>query len=183
MKTNTEISKYLSYILRHNPSSIGLDLDKNGWAFIEDIIDKTIDFELDFETIEKIVISNDKNRFSISECKTRIRANQGHSISVDLELRESEPPEYLYHGTAERFLESILSKGLNSGKRNHVHLTTNIETALTVGSRYGKPIILRISANEMYIEGRKFYLSENGVWLTNDVEVKYIEILHKDNND
>lgn len=170
----TKISKFLSLVLRHKPEEIGIVLDSNGWASINEIISKTNEYNLDFDKIKEVVETNDKNRFTISNDQSKIRANQGHSISVDLDLKEKEPPEILYHGTATRFIESIRKQGLCAQERNHLHLSDNIKTAMEVGQRYGKPIILKIHAHEMYIEGAKFYLSENDVWLTKNVPIKFI---------
>lgn len=169
-----KISKFLSLILRHKPEEIDLVLDKNGWANVNDIIDKYKELNLDFNIIKKIVDTSEKKRFQLSEDQSKIRASQGHSIPVDLDLQNVDPPEILYHGTATRFIESIKKNGLCSKERNHVHLTHDIKTAMEVGKRYGKPIILIIKATEMYKQGMQFYLSENDVWLTNNVPVKFI---------
>ncbi|WP_144394444.1 RNA 2'-phosphotransferase [Pleionea sediminis] len=172
------ISKFLSFVLRHKPDAIGLALDNNGWANIEQLIklanqsDESL--AITHELIVEIVKTNDKKRFIISDDGLLIRANQGHSIKVDLELTEQTPPELLYHGTASRFLESIFIEGLKPKSRHHVHLSTDIETANSVGQRYGKPVILSIKAREMHNQGFKFYCSENGVWLTDTVPVKFI---------
>ena len=169
-----KISKFLSLVLRHKPEEIDLALDKNGWANVSDIIDKSKQLNIDFNTIKKIVDTSEKKRFQLSEDQSKIRANQGHSVPVDLDLQEVDPPEILYHGTATRSIESIKKHGLCSQERNHVHLSDDIKTAMEVGKRYGKPIILKINAIEMYKQGMQFYLSENGVWLTNNVPVKFI---------
>lgn len=170
------ISKYFSYLLRHNPQEIGLQLDENGWASITDLINKTTDFELDFEIIRIVVETNDKQRFSISDDGMRIRANQGHSIDVDLALEASEPPQYLWHGTAERFLPLILEQGLDKRSRHHVHLTESEVVASNVGSRYGKLVLLVIDAKRMAEDGYNFYRSANNVWLVESVPVAYIKI-------
>lgn len=176
---STKISKFLSFVLRHKPDAIGLLLDEYGWADIQELIKKINDSgELDFlgyEQLEEVVLSSDKKRFIISADGLRIRANQGHSIQVDLQLKEVTPPEMLYHGTARQFLDSIRQEGLKSGERCHVHLSTNMETALSVGQRYGKPVILKIKALQMFQQGFKFFLSENGVWLVDQVPVEFIE--------
>lgn len=169
-----KISKFLSLVLRHKPEEIDLILDKNGWANVNDIIDKSKQLNLDFNTIKKIVDASEKKRFQLSEDQSKIRANQGHSVTIDLELQEVEPPEILYHGTATRFIESIKKHGLCSKERNHVHLSNDIKTAMEVGKRHGRPIILKINAIEMYKQGMQFYLSENSVWLTRDVPIKFI---------
>lgn len=177
MKTTT-ISKYLSYILRHNPADIGLQLDAFGWAKISDLIERSDpNLGLTREAIEKVVRENDKQRFRIDETGTRIKANQGHSFSVanDFEIRE--PPEWLYHGTAERNVPSILKDGILKMKRHHVHLSQDVATAKSVGSRYGKPVVFRIDCQRMYQDGQVFYLSENRVWLSDYIPPEYLEPL------
>jgi len=172
-------SKFLSFVLRHKPDAICLNLDENGWADIEELIKKTNASDevtlLNRALIQEIVDTNDKKRFVISEDGKNIRANQGHSIDVDLQLKQVTPPEFLYHGTATRFLDSILKEGLKPQQRQHVHLSTDIETATAVGQRYGKPVILTIKALLMYEQGFMFYRSENGVWLTNKVEPFFLQ--------
>lgn len=174
----TKISKFLSYVLRHKPETIGLKMDKNGWVNIAELISKTnLASEIDpltLEQLKEVVASSDKKRFLISEDETKIKANQGHSINVDLQLKQQTPPEVLYHGTAERFLESIRKDGLIPGERHHVHLSADFDTAHTIGQRYGKPIVLKIKALMMYQQGFKFFLSDNGVWLTDKVPVEFI---------
>lgn len=168
-----KISKFLSYVLRHKPGAIGLTLDDLGWADINELINKANQTgevtTLDRDLIQKVVDNNDKKRFVISDDRQRIRASQGHSVNVDLQLKPVEPPEFLYHGTATRFLDSILKEGLKSQQRQYVHLSKDVETATVVGQRYGKPVILTIKARLMYEQGFKFYLSENGVWLTEKI--------------
>ena len=173
------ISKFLSLILRHSPGIIHLSIDKNGWANIDELIanaDKYKKMRLTIDLIKTTVETNDKQRFIISDDGKRIRANQGHSIQIDLELESKTPPDILYHGTADRFLDSILKNGLKPMSRQHVHLSSSEETALTVGIRHGKPIVLYIMAKTMYEEGYKFYLSENKVWLVANVPIKYIKV-------
>lgn len=179
---HTTISKFLSYVLRHKPELIDLQLDKNGWANINELIAKanisgelTPSKPLSIDKVKQVVSSCDKRRFTISEDNTRIRANQGHSVNVDLGLQETTPPSTLYHGTTARFVSSIISNGLTPGKRNHVHLSTNIETAYTVGARHGKPFILTINALMMHQDGYEFFLAENGVWLTKHVPNEFID--------
>jgi len=177
--TNVRISKFLSLILRHSPETIHLTIDKNGWANIDELISNANKYKkmyLSTELIKTIVETNDKQRFSISDDGKRIRANQGHSIQIDLELECKTPPDILYHGTTDRFLDSILKDGLKPMSRQYVHLSQSEETALSVGKRHGKPIILYIMAKTMYDEGYKFYLSENNVWLVDNVPAKYIEL-------
>lgn len=128
------------------------------------------------DLIEKIVKEDKKGRYSFNDDKTMIRANQGHSVKVDVELKEKTPPEILYHGTGEKYIESILKTGLEKRSRLYVHLSSDVDTAKNVGARHGKPIILKIKTKEMTDDGFKFYLSENGVWLTDNVPTKYIEV-------
>lgn len=174
-KELNKISKYFSYLLRHKPESIGLSLDENGWANIDELIQKTDDFELNKDIIDIVVETNDKKRFSISDDRVYIRANQGHSIVVDLELMPIQPPQYLVHGTAERFIEIIREQGLNKMQRHHVHLSESPAVAKNVGSRYGKPILLNIATKEMFDDGFIFYKSANNVWLVDLVPPKYIK--------
>ena len=167
------ISKHLSYILRHKPQAIGLTLDPQGWANVDDLISKSPK-GLSREKIVAVVESNDKQRFILSKDGARIRANQGHSISIDLGLEPAAPPQILYHGTAKRFLDDILAQGLKKMNRQHVHLSADPETATKVGSRHGKPVILALDTPAMLQAGHAFYMSENGVWLTNQVPPQYL---------
>lgn len=170
-----KVSKFLSYILRHKPDSIGLKLDPYGWLLIDDIIAKSqTEIILSKNVIEETVSSNKKKRFTISDDGKYIRANQGHSIKVDLQLMPKEPPAILYHGTATRFLDSILKEGLKAGQRQHVHLSSNIETAIEVGRRYGKPVILTIDSKLMYQDGYQFFISDNHVWLTKKIPSEFL---------
>lgn len=174
---STEISKFLSYILRHEPQSIGLKLNSEGWANIDELVNCTNQSGkiISLELILKVVESSDKKRFAISADGLSIRAVQGHSTeSVAITYAEKEPPEFLYHGTAKRFLESIKQQGLLAGKRQHVHLSEDIETASAVGQRYGKPVLLVIDALLMHQQGFTFYQADNGVWLTNSVPILHI---------
>lgn len=172
------LSKFISLVLRHDPGKIGLTLDPNGWADVDELIAKSSRFgQLDRATLEKIVVENDKKRFAFSPDGTKIRASQGHSIGVDLQLEPVTPPEVLYHGTAERFRDSILEKGLIPGNRQHVHLSKDMETARVVGAQHGKPLIFQVDSGAMSRDALAFYLSENGVWLTNAVPVKYLGVL------
>ncbi len=167
----------MSLILRHNPQKIGLTLDANGWANVEELIrcSQTSHTRLTRPLIEEVVANNDKQRFAFSEDGTRIRAVQGHSVEIDLELEPIVPPELLYHGTATRFVESIKKQGLLRGSRHHVHMSGDEETAYKVGSRHGKPIILTVRAGEMHRAGHPFYLSENGVYLTDEFPADYLD--------
>ena len=170
-----KISKYLSFILRHQPDSIGLELSDEGWANIKELIGKTRKFELTKELINTVVETNDKKRFLISEDGERIKANQGHSIKVKLKLEPVTPPDVLLHGTAERFLESILKEGLTNQQRHHVHLSETQKTAMSVGSRCGKPVLLKVDSRRMHSDGFEFFKTKNDVWLVDCVPVKYLE--------
>ncbi|AMO20308.1 RNA 2'-phosphotransferase [Flavobacterium columnare] len=171
------ISKFLSLILRHSPETIHLKLDENGWADVEELITKSNKNRkaLDFETLQYVVETNDKKRFTFNEDLTKIRANQGHSISVDLELQPQTPPDELYHGTVAKFIDTILKDGIQKMNRQHVHLSKDKETAIKVGNRRGTAIILKINTHQMAKDGYLFYCSENGVWLTDEVPPKYIQ--------
>jgi putative RNA 2'-phosphotransferase len=174
-----KISKYLSQHLRHKPESIGLKLESGGWVDVENLLTAcaTHQFPITRVELENVVTESDKQRFSFNETKTRIRANQGHSIEVDLQLQPQIPPNVLYHGTAKQFLSSILESGLQKMSRHHVHLSPDIETAKKVGSRRGSPVILRIDAVAMHTDGIIFYRSDNGVWLVDFVPVEYLQII------
>ena len=178
-KAQKKISKFLSLVLRHKPETIGLQLDENGWASVDELLEKMNrpPYALSFEDLQLIVAENDKQRFIFSDDLKSIRANQGHSVSINLDLPEKTPPGLLYHGTAIQNLESIRKKGLVKGSRQHVHLSTDVETARQVGGRHGKPVVLTISAMNMYQSGVKFYQSENGVWLTDSVPVHFISFM------
>jgi putative RNA 2'-phosphotransferase len=171
-----KVSKFLSLILRHKPEEIGLVLDENGWAEVEELIRLAGQGgrRLSRSLIEQVVAENDKKRFALSEDGLRIRASQGHSVEVDLALTPREPPELLYHGTATRFLDAIRAGGLVPGKRQHVHLSLDVETAIKVGKRHGRPHVLTIRSGDMHRNGVLFFCSANGVWLTEKVAVEYI---------
>lgn len=171
-----DTSKFISLILRHKPETIGITLDEHGWANVDELIagvSKTRDFNM--EMLEEIVRTDEKQRYSFNEDKTLIRANQGHSIPVDVELEKKEPPRYLYHGTAEKYRESIERQGLIPKSRLYVHLSKDIETAIKVGSRHGKPVVYRVWTGKMHDAGFDFYQSVNGVWLTSKVPTQYIK--------
>lgn len=169
-------SKFLSFVLRHHPESIGLGLDAAGWADVDELIrlanasGRALDRELLFLVVE----TNDKQRFALDEARTRIRANQGHSIEIDLGLSPRTPPPVLFHGTASRSLESIRLSGLVPGTRTHVHLSQDRSTAHAVGSRHGKPVVLSVDAAAMHACGSEFRLAHNGVWLVAQVSVRFI---------
>ena len=171
------ISKFMSLVLRHKPEEIGLQLDENGWAKVDELIARMNDqgMNVDHHIINTVVETNDKKRFAFNVDKTMIRANQGHSIDIELNLPEAIPPEILYHGTTDKYLENIFKEGLVRKSRQHVHLSITIDTAKAVGTRHGKPVILIIRSKEMHDAGYKFYLSENKVWLTDAIPVEYIE--------
>lgn len=172
-------SKFLSLILRHQPSKVGLTLDDQGWAEVDELLQKVNaanNWSLTKNQLDMVVANNNKKRFAYSENGRRLRASQGHSIDIDLGLEPKEPPAVLYHGTATRFLESILDQGLVSKSRQHVHLSWDVETATNVGKRHGKVVILLIDAAKMQRNGYHFYLSQNNVWLTDHVPVEYISV-------
>lgn len=180
MKTNMDElvskGKYLSYILRHGKEEFESGLiDGNGWMSIDDLVSKK---GFTKELIDEIVKTNSKSRYEYNEDGTKIRARQGHSIPVDVELREVRPPDRLFHGTADRFIDSILKEGLKPQSRLYVHLSYDKETALNVGKRHGNPVMLAVDAKRMYDDGIKFYVSNNGVWLTKFVDKKYIGIVN-----
>lgn len=180
IKLINETSKFLSYVLRHEPQAIGLQLDSEGWADIGALIAGAAKNGrlLDTALIQEVVNSSDKKRFKISDDGQRIRAVQGHSApNVSLKLVEKEPPEYLYHGTATRFLESIRQQGLIAGSRHHVHLSQDIKTAIAVGQRYGKPVVLKVEALRMHKKGYKFFRAENGVWLIKFVPAENLTLI------
>lgn len=175
-----EISKYLSYILRHEPHAIGLELDSEGWADIDFLIACASKHGrvIDKAMIQAVVATNNKKRFAMSDDHQRIRAVQGHSISTVRPTHpEQVPPEVLYHGTATRFLASIHEQGLKAGSRHHVHLSLDIPTAIAVGKRHGKPVVLEIQALRMHTHGFKFFLTENSVWLTDAVPAEFINTI------
>lgn len=176
MSGMNKISKFLSLILRHKPETIEVHLDESGWTDIAELVEKSrkAGVSLNPDLIRKIVTTSDKQRFAISEDGLRIRANQGHSIAVDLGFEEATPPCLLYHGTATRNLTAIRQQGLIKGNRQYVYLSPDKETAESVGKRYGNPFVLTIHADRMYRDGFKFYLSANGVWLTDHVPKEYI---------
>lgn len=176
---SAETSKFLSYILRHAPESIGLELDSEGWTDIDTLIAKAnaAGQAIDQEMLLLTVRDSEKKRFTLSEDGARIRAAQGHSIKVDLGHAPSQPPAQLFHGTATRFLEAILAEGLRPGSRQQVHLSADRETARQVGARHGKPVVLSVNASRMAEGGHTFLQAENGVWLTNHVPAIYLTII------
>ena len=170
-------SKFISLILRHKPEVIGISLDEHGWADVQDLIagvNRSEGYFLDLETLEEIVRTDEKQRYSFNNDHTLIRANQGHSIPVDVELEEKTPPDILWHGTGEKYVSSIDTQGLIPKSRLYVHLSSDVETAKKVGSRHGRPVIYRIDCRKMTEDGFHFYLSANKVWLTKAVPAEYL---------
>jgi putative RNA 2'-phosphotransferase len=172
------ISKLLAMGLRHRPGELGLTLDSQGWALVADVLAgfAARGKPITMAELEEVVALNDKQRYAFDEAHEHIRANQGHSIDVDLQLEERQPPEVLYHGTADRNLNAIMQSGLLKMQRHHVHLSVDPMTARTVGQRHGRPVVLVIRAREMVTDGHCFYISENQVWLTEHVPATYLEI-------
>jgi putative RNA 2'-phosphotransferase len=177
MKTEVQINKFLSLVLRHKPETIDIQLDQNGWADIETLLEKAniSGVKLNKETLIHIVETDSKKRFAFNESFDKIRASQGHSIDIELGYTNQKPPEILYHGTGEKSIQSILKAGLERRNRQHVHLSSDIETAIKVGQRHGKPFVFNVLAGKMYNDKFEFFLSDNGVWLTENVPVKYLE--------
>lgn len=183
MNGDEELGKFISLVLRHKPEVIGISLDENGWADVESLIEginkagKVIDKRI----LSRIVRENSKKRYSYNEDYTKIRANQGHSLKVDVNLKKTVPPPRLYHGTTTRFMESIKTEGIIKGTRQHVHLSEDKETAFKVGKRHGKPIVLVINTREMIKAGYTFYLSENNVWLCEDIPWQFVSSIKIEN--
>jgi putative RNA 2'-phosphotransferase len=171
-KELTRRSKFLSLVLRHRPETIGVELDEQGWVSVQDLLAKS---DLDSGTLDTIVEQNNKKRFEFNDDKTKIRARQGHSVDVDLNYEPADPPEFLYHGTVDKFMQNIRRDGLRKMKRHHVHMSPDIKTASVVGQRRGKPIILKIAAQRMLETGVKFFVTENDVWLTDHVPPEFLE--------
>ncbi|HFL2524774.1 TPA: RNA 2'-phosphotransferase [Clostridioides difficile] len=178
MSKKDKLSIFISLILRHKPETIGIKLDDYGYADVNELIEKINNTgrNINIEILEQIVKEDNKQRYSFNDDRSKIRANQGHSINVNVELRELEPPKYLYHGTATRFLDNIKNEGIIKQSRLYVHLSRDIDTAIKVGKRHGTPVILKINTGKMYENGYKFYLSENNVWLCEYIPFKYVEI-------
>jgi putative RNA 2'-phosphotransferase len=172
----TKVSKFISLVLRHKPDAAGITVDKHGWANVKDLIrGVSVNYPgFNLDILEEIVRADEKQRYSFNEDKTLIRANQGHSIPVDVELEVLEPPTYLYHGTGEKYAGLIERDGLIPKSRLHVHLSGDVETAINVGKRHGSPVIYIVDSGRMYRDGFIFYRSANGVWLTYNVPVEYL---------
>lgn len=172
----TEVSRYISLILRHKPEVVGLKLDEHGWVNVDQLIEGVSrKYMINRSILEEIVETDNKQRYSFNTDKTKIRANQGHSVNVDVELEEHQPPEILWHGTDKKFVDAINEQGLIPKSRLYVHLSKDPETARQVGARHGESVLYKVSAGQMFRDGYKFYLSKNGVWLTKEVPVKYLE--------
>lgn len=176
-----EISKFLSFVLRHKPQAIGITLNAEGWVAVDELLAAAARHgqPVTRQQLDEVVATNDKKRFSLSPDGQLIRASQGHSVKVDLNLVPVEPPDLLYHGTVKRFLDSIHQKGLLHGNRQHVHLSADRETAHCVGQRRGRPIVLVVEAAKMHHDGHLFYQSENGVWLTETVPPEYLRFAER----
>ena len=176
----TGTSRFISFILRHKPEVIGITPDEHGWADVRELIDGINQSEghtLDIEILEEIVRTDEKQRYSFNEDHTLIRANQGHSIPVDVELEEKTPPDILWHGTGEKYVASIDAQGLIPKSRLYVHLSSDKETVKKVGSRHGRPVIYEIDCRQMAADGYHFFESANHVWLTKEVPVRYLRKL------
>ena len=171
-----KVSKSLSYVLRHRPDTIGIELGPNGWIAVDKLLNAFARHGKAYtrELIERVVAQSDKQRFEFSEDGKQIRARQGHSVEVDLGYTPAVPPEVLYHGTATRNLESIFESGLNKGNRHHVHMSTDKQTMLAVGMRHGKPALLAIDAKRMHEQRYTFYVTGNNVWLTDHVPAEFL---------
>ena len=176
-KAKIQTSKFLSLILRHEPERAGLTLGEGGWVGVDELLQAVNEqgVPLSRDQLEHIVATSDKKRFALSEDGLRIRANQGHSVEVDLQYPPQPPPEFLYHGTATRFLDSIREQGLQRMGRHDVHLSAEKKTTLQVGGRHGKPTLLTIRAGDMHRAGFVFRCSANGVWLVDHVPAEFIQ--------
>ena len=173
---DVSLGRFISLVLRHDPESAGVTLDEHGWADVDGLIKGVCATgrKLDMETLERIVRENNKQRYSFNEDKTRIRANQGHSVDVDVQMQEAVPPDVLYHGTADRLLDDIREKGILKMSRRFVHLSKDMDTAEKVGARHGKPVVLVIDTAKMSADGYIFRISENGVWQSEDIPWRYV---------
>ncbi len=178
-KENIRLSKFLSLVLRHQPETIGISLDENGWTDVEILIGKINAHgnKIDFETLKYLVDTNSKKRFAFDESLKKIRASQGHSVEIELGYSTMQPPEILYHGTSVSAVNSILHSGLEKRSRQHVHLSADRETAIKVGKRHGKPVVFEVLAYDFFLTGIDFFISENGVWLTDHVPPEFLRLL------
>lgn len=171
------ISKYLSKHLRHQPDKIGINLAAGGWVNVDELLDACANnqFPITRQELDQVVATSDKKRFAFDSTRTLIRASQGHSVEVDLQLEPVVPPNLLYHGTGQKAVDSIMQTGLAKMRRHHVHLSQDIATAKTVGARHGKPVVFVVNAETMHQAGYKFYCSDNGVWLVDAVPLEYLQ--------
>lgn len=178
---DVRLSKFISKVLRHQPECIGLKVDSAGWASVLELLEKSqaAGMNLTAETLERLVRSSDKRRFCFNEDRSRIRANQGHSLSVELGLCRAQPPDTLYHGTSTKSVGSIRAQGIRKMQRHHVHLSANIPTAIAVGRRHGKEVVLAVNAKAMRDAGIAFFLSANGVWLVDEVAPQFFDRLEQ----
>jgi putative RNA 2'-phosphotransferase len=177
-KETTRISKFLSLVLRHQPQLIGITLNEQGWVSVDELLQQAKKHGqlITMEVLNHVVETNAKKRFAFSADKKQIRASQGHSVEVELGYEPQVPPKILYHGTGSQSVESILKTGLERRNRQHVHLSADTDTAIKVGSRHGKPVVLSVLAGEMHGKGYVFYLSANGVWLTDEVPAAFLRL-------
>lgn len=173
------LSKFMSLVLRHKPEAAYVTLDSDGWCSVDSLLEGIgkAGRAVTRQDLEHVVSSDEKGRYKFSDDGTKIRANQGHSLSVDLKLKSMTPPDELYHGTVDRFLEAIKSEGLKKMNRQHVHLSPDRQTAMAVGGRRGKPVVLVINAKKMHEKGIPFYISDNGVWLVDSVAPEFIDFV------
>lgn len=174
-----KVSKYLAKHLRHRPERLGLQLEDGGWVHVDALLAacRRAGFELSPDELSEVVERNDKRRFSFDASGTRIRANQGHSVTIDLQLQPVEPPDLLFHGTGQTTVEAILTQGLQPMGRHHVHLSSDVGTAVKVGARHGRPAVLQVDAGRMSADGATFLRADNGVWLTEYVPRDYLQVL------
>lgn len=181
-KQTVKTSKFLSLILRHEPELVGIELDETGWVRVDELLEAVNrhGLSLTIEQLKHVVEISDKKRFAFSDDGSKIRANQGHSVEVDLQYKPEPPPEILYHGTPEKFVESIRATGLNKGERHDVHLSPDPTTAVKVGQRRGRPAVLKIRAGEMHQAGHVFRRSANNVWLVEFVPARFIEFKERE---
>lgn len=176
-KKDIDLGRFISLILRHKPETIGIQLDENGWADVNELLMgiNRNGRKINREDLERIVKENNKKRYIFNDDKTKIRANQGHSLNVDVELKEAIPPNILYHGTGEKAIESIKREGIDKRNRQFVHLSADIDTAMKVGARHGRPFVFKVDAQKMHEDGYIFYLSENNVWLCEHIPKEYFD--------
>ncbi len=174
-----KVSKYLSKHLRHQPERIGLALEPGGWVRVDDLLAACTanGFRMSRADLDTVVAENDKKRFSFDASGERIRANQGHSVEVDLGLAPAAPPDVLYHGTGAQSVGAIRHEGLKKMRRHHVHLSRDVETAVKVGSRHGRPAVLLVDAKAMAAAGHEFFVSDNGVWLVDEVPPAFLSLM------